>query len=190
MTSSLIQSVSNSSRAICAVVTASLAVRHPAVLGSRRTSRARRRSRKRSPVRPRACSRAERNRDDACAGRANGLGHDLRRWIKRRANEQARCHRLAVEDEGLGFRLWVQARSWVELSLLGAPRRPRCGPRARAESRRGRASGTKSPLTAVATFWARAPCSRSRPSSVALRGPHGLSVDGDADLDIGLGTHV
>jgi len=41
MTSSLTQEVSKTSRAICAVVTASLTLRHPAVLGRTRTPRSR-----------------------------------------------------------------------------------------------------------------------------------------------------
>ena len=57
MTSTFTQSVANTSRAICAVVTASFTVRQPAVLGRKRTPSERTRSRKRSPERPRACSR-------------------------------------------------------------------------------------------------------------------------------------
>jgi hypothetical protein len=57
MTSSLTQSVANSSRAMRAVVTASLAVRQPAVLGMTRAPRPWTSAKKRSPARPRADSR-------------------------------------------------------------------------------------------------------------------------------------
>ena len=51
MTSSLIQDVLKTSRAICAVVTASFTLRHPAVLGSTRTPSSRISDQKFSPAR-------------------------------------------------------------------------------------------------------------------------------------------
>ena len=57
ITSSLIQSVPNSSRAICAVVIASRGVRQPAVLGITRTPSDLISSKKRWPVLARAASR-------------------------------------------------------------------------------------------------------------------------------------
>ena len=78
MTSSFTQSVANTSRAMCAVVTASLTVRQPAVLGSTRTPSAPISSRKRSPMRPRACSRRSETvtmpAPDACTALASTCG--------------------------------------------------------------------------------------------------------------------
>ncbi len=93
ITSSLIQGVSKISRAICAVVTASLTLWQPAVFGSTRTPISRISRQKSCPsLQPRRLA-PERHGDDLRPARAHRLGKDRGRGILRRAEHEAGAQR-------------------------------------------------------------------------------------------------
>ena len=147
MTSSLIQSVPKTSRAICAVVTASFTVWQPAVFGRTRTPSSRISAQKRLTGRAAGRFAAQRDGDDLDAG---ARGPPRRGW---RATDIAPCRGRA------GFAARSRRRMPFQPPCIGATTSMR-SPSFRS-LRRACGPATKSPFTAVATIGRH---SRARPA--------------------------
>ena len=120
MTSSFTQSVPNTSRAICAVVTASLTVRQPAVLGSTRTPSDRDELQEALARAPARLLAAQRDGDELRARGLDRTREHVRRGILRGAEQQPRGELHAVERErALGLGRWFD-RVHARISSLAA----------------------------------------------------------------------
>ena len=148
ITSSLIQAVPNTSRAMCAVVTASFTEWQPAVLGSTRTPSSRISDQKPCPARSPPDSRRSDTVTTSAPRGAHRRAQHRRRGIARRAQQQARAQRGAIE---LAASAPLHRRQHLE-AIAVAQR----GARARARRRRTRRSPRSRRALAIAEL-ARAP---------------------------------